>query len=449
MPFLNPAYSKILLAVSGGVDSVALADLFIRAGYHCVLLHCNFHLRGEESTRDEQFVTSLGDKYNVPVLVQHFDTEAWARQHKLSIQEAARKLRYRWFEEIVSNEALSIKSNTGLAPHVLRFTAIHLATAHHANDNIETLLINLFRGTGISGLHGIPATQAHIIRPLLFARRDEIMDYAVANGLHWVEDSSNASDKYTRNFIRHQVLPLAKEIFPNAEENLLQDIERFREAEELYNQAVTQYKKKLLQQKGNELHIPILKLQKSTPLQTIVWEIIKEFNFSAAQSPEVIKLMQAANGSQVTSSTHRIINNRGWLIIAPLQTQQAQHIVIEKGDNKIVFEDGTLHVDILPAANIYIATDASVAMFDAAHIRFPLILRKWKQGDYFYPLGMQKKKKLSRFFIDQKLSPPDKEKVWVLEINKKIAWVVGMRIDDRCKITSATQKICKVQWFKS
>ncbi len=329
-----------------------------------------------------------------------------------------------------------------------------IITAHHANDNIETLIINLFRGTGISGLHGIPSRQGDVLRPLLFAKREEILAYAKVNGLEWVEDSSNASDKYTRNFIRLQLLPAAKEIFSHAEDNLLQNIERFKEAEILYNQAVTQHKSKLLEKKGNEWHIPVLKLQKVTPQHTIVWEIIKDFGFSSAQVPEIVKLLDAGNGSYVASATNRIIKNRKWLIIAPLQTGEAHNIIIEQEDKQIVFENGVLELNHIndsplpipdsrfPIPDSRLTIDASrfTANVDAGQIKFPLLLRKWKQGDYFYPLGMQKKKKLGKFFIDQKLSKTAKEKVWVLECDKKIVWVVGMRIDDRFKITPATKQ---------
>jgi len=440
------------------VDSIVLTDLFYKAGYDFIIAHCNFQLRGEESNRDEAFVKSLENKYGKPVLVKHFDTGAFAQQHKLSIQEAARKLRYEWFESVkreTSNVNKEEKKLNAPGENTSSFTIddsrfpSHITTAHHANDNIETLLINFFRGTGISGLHGIPAKQSDIIRPLLFAKRGEILAYAKENNLDWVEDSSNASDKYTRNFIRLQMLPAAKEIFANAEDNLLQNIERFKEAETLYTQAVELHKKKLLEQKGSEWHIPVLKLQKAEPLQTLVWEIIKPFGFTAAQTQEVIKLLQSGNGSYISSLTHRIIKNRAWLIIAPSKSREANHILIEEGEKKIIFEEGSLALNIVANNNSSISSDACIAMLDAANIQFPLLLRKWKTGDYFYPLGMQKKKKLNRFFIDQKLSATGKEKTWVLEMDKKIIWIIGLRIDNRFKITPSTKQILKIEFTKN
>ncbi len=453
-PYLPTADCKLLLAVSGGIDSIVLTDLIYKCGFNFTIAHCNFQLRGEESERDEMFVRSLKEKYSKEVLVKKFDTEKYAAEKKMSIQEAARNLRYAWFKEIVNDQCLPV-AHTGATPKKEApgvhhpSLCIHLiATAHHANDNIETLLFHFFRGTGIRGLAAIPEfdKERKIIRPLLFAKRSEIELYAKENGLNWVEDSSNATDKYTRNFFRLNLIPAIKELFPDVEENLLHNIERFKEAGILYQQAIEQHKKKLAEQKGNELHIPILKLKKSEPLHSVIWEIIKGFNFTTAQADEVKKIFDADNGSYISSSSHRVIKNRNWLIIAPLQTEAAQNILIEEGEKKIIFENGELIFEPLRASNLKPQTSNLVASLDAAEIKFPLLLRKWKQGDYFYPLGMTKKKKLSRFFIDLKLSKPEKEKVWVLEVNKKIIWVIGYRIDERFKITASTRKILRISF---
>jgi tRNA(Ile)-lysidine synthase len=329
---LQPSNCKLLLAISGGLDSIVLVDLVSKTGFDFAIAHCNFQLRGEESTRDENFVKNLGEKYGKEVFVIQFETESFANDNKISIQEAARKLRYDWFEELVHNPWSTVHGQpTSHSP----FT-IQLLTAHHANDNVETLLFNFFRGTGISGLHGILPKQGNIIRPLLFAKREAIATYAKENDLDWVEDSSNASDKYSRNYIRHQVVPMMQTIFSNVEDNLLNNIERMGEAEQLYNQAIQLHKSKLLEQKGNEIHIPVLKLKKAVPLNTIVWEIIKDFGFTAYQSNEVIKLLDAENGSFVQSSTHRVILNRNWLIIAPHQSPEEKHIIIEKKQKLVI-----------------------------------------------------------------------------------------------------------------
>jgi tRNA(Ile)-lysidine synthase len=445
---LQIANSKLLVAVSGGVDSIVLTDLVAKSGFDFMIAHCNFQLRGEESERDETFVRSLQNKYQKEVLVNRFDTKQYASQNKISIQEAARELRYKWFTEIVNGELSLVSKEQNI--HHAPFT-IYIATAHHANDNIETLLINFFRGTGISGLHGIQAKQGKIIRPLLFAKRDAIISYAKETNLEWVEDTSNASDKYTRNFFRLQIIPAIKDVYPNVEENLLHNIERLRESEIVYRQAIQHRIKKLCEQKGNEVHVPVLKLQKSEPLNTIVWEIIKLYSFHAAQVGEVKKLFNAENGSYIASDLYRIIKNRNWLIIAPVQTEAARNILIEKEDKQIKFEKGILLLEKVEIKNYKLETSNNIATLDAKEIKFPLFLRKWKQGDYFYPLGMQKptgskpgKKKLGKFFIDQKLSKTEKEKVWVVEMNKKIIWVIGYRIDDRFKIIPSTKEVLQI-----
>jgi tRNA(Ile)-lysidine synthase len=444
---LHPNNSKLILAVSGGVDSIVLTDLVARSGFDFIIAHCNFQLRGEESERDEKFVRSLEHKYEKKVLVKRFGTEKYALQRRISIQEAARELRYEWFNDLVDAERSKTNKDTH---HLISHTQYpaYLATAHHANDNIETLLINFFRGTGINGLHGIPAIQGTTIRPLLFAKKEEIIGYAKENNLQWVDDSSNALDKYTRNFFRLDIIPALKEAYPNVEDNLLRNIERLKEAGALYQQAIHHHIKRLCEQRGNEIHIAIQKLRKSVPLNSIVWEMIKSYNFHAAQVEEVKKLFDAENGAYVASASHRIIKNRNWVIIATLQIETVQNILIEENDKRVKFENGAIETSKLQGENYQLQTDNDIAALDARQIKFPLLLRRWKRGDYFYPLGMQKKKKLGKFFIDQKLSKTEKERVWVVEMNKKILWVIGYRIDDRFKIIPSTKEVLQITFRK-
>lgn len=433
--FLAPANCKIIAAVSGGIDSVVLIDILHQLAFDFSIAHCNFQLRGDESIRDEKFVRSLSEKYNCPIEVIKFNTKQYAEENRTGIQEAARVLRYQWFRELIEKEKSQSTKN------------ILLATAHHADDNIETLLINFFRGTGLQGLTGITEfdKKNKIIRPLLFAKRNEIVEYAQQKNLTWVEDSSNESDKYTRNFVRHQIIPLAKKLFNNADDNLLNNIEKLKEAEMLYLQALEAHKKKLLVVADNEIQIPVLLLKKSVPLQTIIWEIIKPFSFSSAQVDEVIKLLNADNGSYIQSSSHRIIKNRKHIIITSVQQQNSSLVIIEK-ENKLVESDGNkFKLSIDENKSISINASETIAQIDFNKIEFPLVLRKWKQGDYFYPLGMRKKKKVSKFLIDAKLSLTEKENIWVLESNKKIVWLVGKRIDDRFKITPATKQILRIE----
>ena len=421
---------RLLLAVSGGVDSVVLCDLCKQAGYNFAIAHCNFQLRSAASDNDEKFVQALAASYNVPFYSTGFDTTAIAATTKKSIEETARELRYNWFKSLcVENDYQ------------------YIVTAHHADDNIETAVMHFFRGTGIKGLRGILPKQGNIVRALLFARKDELEAFTKIKQLAFVTDHTNAENEYTRNYFRNTVLPLVSEKYPEAKENILKNIQRFTETEILYRQSVDVHIKKLVEQKGNEVHLPVLKLLKTAPLPTVVYEIIKDYAFTAHQADEVMALLKSETGKYIQSATHRIIKNRNWLIIAPLQNTEAQHVLIEEKDTHIDFEAGALHIEKLTTAKAQIITDSSIAFLNAAEITYPLLLRKWKQGDYFYPLGMQKKKKLNRFLIDRKLSITQKENTWVIEMNKKIIWIVGKRIDDRFKVMPSTTNLLQLNYL--
>jgi tRNA(Ile)-lysidine synthase len=418
---------RFLLAVSGGLDSIVLCRLCRDAGLSFAIAHCNFGLRGEESERDETFVKRLGEQYDVTVYAAKFDTTGFAKENKLSIQEAARKLRYDWFE--------AVRKEHGFAYTLL---------AHHANDNIETVLMNFFRGTGLEGLTGMPEEKKDVkcLRPMLHLRRSEIAAFAGERNLQWVEDSSNASDKYTRNFFRNKLLPQVQEVFPQAEENLLKNIKRLQRTNTLYKELVEGLKKKVCERRGEEVHIPVLKLMKYRDT-SLLYEIINDFGFGENYVEELIKLADAPSGRYITNGQYRIIRHRAWLIIAPL-TVTAQTIIIEKEDDAVRFDNNQLLLKAIGIDKFSLDKSPAVAQLDANHIRFPLILRKWKKGDYFYPLGMRKKKKLARFFIDQKLSQTQKEKVWVLESHQRIIWIVGLRIDDRVKVTETTREVLQL-----
>ncbi len=450
---------NLIIAVSGGVDSIVLCELCKQAGLHFEIAHCNFQLREEESERDEIFVKSLGERYNVKVFIKKFGTEKYAEESKVSIQVAARELRYKWFEELIAktgDRQLSTENHEVVDGKLHRTTYIphptFLLTAHHANDNIETLLMNFFKGTGILGLRGIEPKKGRIIRPLLFAKKEELQKFATQNNLQYVEDSSNSSDKYTRNYFRNQLIPSLQKVFPEVEENLINNIDRFKDIEALYFEVISQHKKKLIEKKGNEIHIPVLKLLKLKFLSTVVFEIIKEFGFSPHQTEEVIKILTSDTGKYISSATHKIIKNRNWIIISPHNTMEASNILIKECDGEIEFANGKLKIEKLVNDNIKIPSDKAIALLDGDTITFPLLLRKWKRGDYFYPLGLKKqsgalsKKKLSRFFIDQKMSLIQKEKVWVIESNKKIVWILDNRIDDRFKITERTLNFLRIQF---
>jgi tRNA(Ile)-lysidine synthase len=418
---------KLLIAVSGGIDSAVLCELCKKAGYDFAIAHCNFKLRGAESDRDENFVCQLAEKYGVEIFIIQFDTNAIAKQKKTSIEETARNLRYDWFAELLQENNFN-----------------WLLTAHHADDNIETVMMNFFRGTGIKGMRGILAKQNKIVRPLLFARRSEIENYAMQKNIAFVTDSTNAENDYTRNYFRNELIPAIEKMYPETMNNVLRNINRFVDVELLYNKSIYAIKEKLLEKRGNEVHIPVLKLAKTKPLNTVLYEIIAAYNFTAAQVGEVEKLLTSESGKYITSATHRVLRNRKWLIISPINiVEEVSNYIIEKEEKIILFAGGKLEINEI-ANPESLVTAADSAFIDATHLKYPLLLRKWKQGDYFYPLGMNKKKKLSRFFIDVKLSLTEKENVWVLESNKKIVWVLGLRIDDRFKITDSTKYIVKL-----
>lgn len=419
---LFSAGDRLLLAVSGGLDSVVLCELCKRAGFSFLIAHCNFQLREKESERDEDFVRKLAADYNVDFELRRFETDHFASERKLSVQVAARELRYSWFKELIKEKK-----------------ADWILTAHHADDNIETVLMNFFKGTGISGLRGIPEKNDRIVRPLLGFRKSDLLSFGKTVPLQWVEDSSNASDKYNRNYFRNQLIPLISQLYPKAEENILSNIHRLGEVEMIYHQAIEQYKKSLIEARGSEYFIPILKLAKQTPLNTIVFELVRDFGFSPAQSNEIIRLFGSESGKFVQSATHRILRHRKWLVITPIVPSENSIFVIEKEDQQVDAGSFTLSVVTRRVDVDNIKSSADIAQLDLKTINFPLILRKSKPGDYFYPLGMKKKKKLSRFFIDQKLSKSDKENVWVIESGKRIAWVIGHRIDDRFKLSPQTQ----------
>ena len=425
--------SKFILAVSGGLDSRTMAELFFQAKYSFSIAHVNFNLR-KEAQQEQEFVAKLAAHYGCALFIKQFETAAYSNDRKISVQEAARELRYNWFEELLQQE---------------KEKQVYLVTAHHANDNVETVLINFFRGSGIHGITGIPEKQGKIIRPLLQFKREELQNFAQINGLKWMDDSSNFSDKYTRNFYRLNVIPLIEQRNPAASENVLHNIGRFQEVEILYDEIIQIKKRKLCKEVNNEIHIPIFLLLKMAAVRTLIWEIIRDYGFSVQQTEGVLKLTAAENGSFIASNDFRIFKNRNWLVISPNECLEASNILITATDKKVNFREGKLSFRTSALTGFSLSDSKDVAWLDASKVEFPLILRRWKTGDYFYPLGLKKKKKLSRFFIDQKLSLTEKEKVWVLESNKKIIWIIGYRIDERFKITGNSKAGLRIDFIKT
>jgi len=422
-PFL--CQSKLLLAVSGGVDSVVMAHLCKLAKLDFSIAHCNFKLRGNESDEDEAFVVDLADALDVEVFTQAFDTEAYAKEAKISIQMAARDLRYNWFEELRSS---------------LHYDFI--LSAHHANDNVETFLINLVRGTGIEGFTGIKDTNGYIIRPLLNFSRKEIESYARGNDLQWREDSSNASPKYMRNKIRHQVIPVLEEINPQFLESFSQSQQFLKESVDLVEDYIGLLYKEIVEKTdfGYQLKIDILK--KIPNNKAVLYQLLKSFGFT--EWNDVHSLLDAQPGKIVFSRSHRLIKDREYLLLTEIPSEDniTEYQISENED-----------VVMLPMGTISFHEVEEVQDVDAHHIfvpkellQFPLVLRRWKKGDYFYPFGMKGKKKLSDYFKDKKLSLPEKESVWLLCSNNKIVWVVNHRADDRFAVTDPSQKIIKLTY---
>ncbi|MFM7672814.1 MAG: tRNA lysidine(34) synthetase TilS [Bacteroidota bacterium] len=424
---LSPA-SPVYLAISGGVDSVVLAHVLKEAGYSVTWLHMNFQLRGDESDRDQRFVESLAGQWNQSLQVKRVDAATYASENKLSIQEAARALRYDWFSEMTSGHG-------GV-----------LLTAHHADDNAETLLMNFLRGTGLKGLTGIPPVNGSIRRPLLNVTRAAIEAYAIENGIEFVTDSSNKHTDYTRNQLRLEVLPMLRTLYMQVDGNLQQNIHRFQSAYLIYRQAVQRWLRKYVQLQGEEQSVSIALLMQAEN-RAMVHEWLSGFGFTEKQESELIRLAGSESGHFIVSADgrYRVIRHRKHFILSPVRDAQPEEQWIEAGAKEVTFSNGLLQFNESGDGSYSDTASGSQAALDAGMITYPLLLRKWRAGDYFYPLGLNKKKKVARFLIDQKLSVSEKEQVWVLVSEGRIAWVIGQRIDHRFRVTDRTRATLHIE----
>jgi tRNA(Ile)-lysidine synthase len=425
----NPEKDKILLAVSGGIDSMVLCDIFLKLKYNFSIAHCNFHLRGEESNRDENFVTNYAEENHIELFKTSFDTFSYMEDEKKSLEMSARDLRYEWFKKIVNENNFS-----------------YLATAHHSDDSTETFIINLLRGTGISGLHGILPKTNKIIRPLLFTTRKKITEYANENHLLHVEDSTNKDNKFTRNKIRNEIVPILREISPNFDNIIRKDIERLRETEEVFRSVIDKVKDELLIKKDDRIEIKIDKLKTLRPIHIFLYEIFSEYGFNEATINSIYDSLDDISGKQFYSDKYRCIKDRKSLFITKKEDDSFNtNYSINTYQTNIVYPL-RLHIEVLKDLNfIQIPKEKNVAMFDYDLLKFPLEIRHWKQGDVFVPFGMHGKQKVSDFFINLKYSIIDKENQWILLSNGEIVWIMGERIDDRFKITSKTKTIYKIE----
>ena len=387
----------ILLTVSGGIDSVVLCELLHQTGYKFGIAHCNFKLRGKESEEDESFVKALAKRYNVSFYITDFDTSAFAKKNKLSIQAAARQLRYQWFEKVRKE-----------------FNYKYIATAHHADDSTETFFINLVRGTGISGLHGILPKQGTIIRPLLFTTKEDITTFSRKNKLEYREDSSNASDKYVRNKIRHHIIPILKEINPNFENNISESIKHLRDVESVYKNSIKEARKSIVKEKNSRITIDISDLKKLRPLAPYIFEFLYPLGFNPSVINEILLSLDGTSGKQFFSVTHRLIKDRNELIIEKVRKKSDEEIIqIFEDQKELKLDDMGLKFKITkPGKSKKLKMTEATANLDHDKLTFPLEIRKWQKGDIFYPLGMKGKKKLSDFFTDKKLSL-DRKKTFI------------------------------------
>ncbi|GGD16366.1 tRNA(Ile)-lysidine synthase [Flavobacterium orientale] len=401
---------------------MVLLDLISKTSIEFAVAHCNFQLRKDESNEDEDFVKSFCQENSIQGFFQKFDTKQFAEDEKLSIQVAARKLRYEWFYELLASEKFDF-----------------VATAHHLDDQLETFLINFSRGTGLDGLCGIPSQNDKIIRPLLIFSRAEIEIFAKENQLKWREDSSNASDKYIRNKIRHHVVPILKELNPSFLESFENTIQNLNQAQSLVDDASRIVYRKIVQDVDNQKIINLNELLQLPNYQAYLYQWLMPFGFSAWQ--DIYDLVEAQSGKQIFSEHFRLVKDRETLIIEPKSDKISDEYCININQSELNFP---LKLTFCNTSDITIS-DAKTIFVDVDALKFPLKLRKWQEGDYFYPFGMNGKKKLSKFFKDEKFSIIDKENTWLLCSDNQIVWLVGKRMDDRFKVTENTQTILKIE----
>ncbi|MFJ1472925.1 tRNA lysidine(34) synthetase TilS [Capnocytophaga cynodegmi] len=439
---------RILVAISGGVDSMVLATLFYQLNYDIILAHCNFQLRGEESDQDEIFVRNFGENLAVKTIVKRFDTSQFSAESKLNTQLSARKLRYDWFYEIASENQCD-----------------YIATAHHADDNLETFIINLSRGSGLDGLLGIPQKNGKIIRPMLLFSREEILEFAKQNSIHWREDSSNQTEKYVRNKIRHTIIPVLKEIHPTFLENFKETQHYLSQSSRFIEENIQKIKEQCFEEREYQTIIRLEPLRNVSDIDFVLHKLFYPYNFRNIS--DLKKMLYAESGKQLFSPTHHLISGRDYLVLMKTSLKnkelESEGIIFLINENHFDKKD-TIKLSISDVRS-YLSLEMTilkrdinhffdleqlknenneVAYFDYDTLQFPLMLRHKKEGDFFYPIGMQQKKKLSKFYIDEKYSLFDKDQQWLLCSQENIAWVIGKRMDNRFKVTNKTQRILKV-----
>ena len=416
---------SLLAAVSGGADSVVMLHLLAQCQLKVAVAHCNFQLRGADADGDEEFVRHLAEKYQMPFFSIRFNTLAYADEHKLSVEMAARELRYNWFAQLATEH------------HIDR-----ILTAHHLNDNIETLLLNLTRGTGINGLTGIAAINGNIARPLLFATRSQIEEYARLKNLAFRTDCTNLTDDYQRNIIRHRVVPVLKELNPAFEERISKNFRHIRQAAEIYNWYIDKAKTEVLKTDGNGCTIEAEKLMQQPFAEPVLYECLKPFGFNGAQVEDVMKNIGQKSGCTFSSGSHKLLVDRTQIIIESAEQTEFEPIIIDSPQD---IDSLGIKMKVVSAGDFVLDKRRCVACLDFDKLQFPLTIRRWQHGDFFYPLGMAKAQKLSDFFVNNKVNVFEKERAMVLTSGERIAWVIGFRPDNRFKISDKTQQVLVVE----
>lgn len=416
--------AKIVVGVSGGADSVALLHLLHSLAYDCIIAHCNFHLRMDESDRDETFVRNMASELKIPYYSIDFETTKYAEAHKVSIEMAARDLRYAWFEELR-----------------LKLNAEAILVAHHADDSIETLLMNLVRGTGLRGMTGIPARNGNVVRPLLCCSREEILNYLIKYDLEYVEDSTNASSDYTRNKFRNEVLPLLEKINPSVRQTLYKTVERFEDIEGVFNQAISEITTKIVIKSDKTTKIDVLQLKSLDNYSTVLFEILSPFGFNSTVVENISDCLNNDPGQLFYTTDFTLLHDRDYLIIFRNKENKNQQYTINESDTFLTLPFKMDIQKIQITNNFLISKSKNLIHLDAEKLKFPLTLRHWQEGDSFVPFGMKQRKKLSDYFIDEKFTRFEKDACWLLISDTDIVWVVGHRTDNRFRVNDSTTQV--------
>jgi tRNA(Ile)-lysidine synthase len=414
----------VLAAVSGGMDSVLMVHLLKSSGYKFAIAHCNFMLRGADADADQQFCQQLAALLGVAFHTTNFDTQNYASTNKISIQMAARELRYQWFEQLRQQ---------------YKYAAI--ALAHHQNDTIETILLNLVRGTGIAGMHGILPKNGSLVRPLLYLSRQEIINLVSKQGLNYVEDSSNASTKYARNKIRHKVIPILQELNPSLERTFEHNLQHFRDLETLLEVRIVELKQQLLICYGDDIQISIAAVNALNPQRLLLYKLLQDYGFNETSVDDIISVLSKHAGRVFESRTHKLVLDRDKLIISLKIETPTQPVIIGDGDDFVNYGNYKLTL-LLDDSPLIVKDNPMAVSVDADKLVYPLQVRAWQQSDSFQPLGMKTRKKLSDFFINLKIPVHQKATVPLLvNGNGEIIWVGGHRLSDRYKVTKNTKKV--------